>query len=139
MRSCTKIIVRYAETDQMGVVHHSNYPIWYEAARVDLIKNMGISYEQLEEEGIILPLIRMESKFIKPALFGNEVIVEVRLVKLTQVKMELHYKVYREKEEKPINEGLTAHGIVGKDMKPIMLKKKFPELYEKLLKACETI
>jgi len=53
----TEIIVRYAETDRMGIVHHSNYPIWFEAARTDFIKNLGMSYSKIEERGFMLPLI----------------------------------------------------------------------------------
>lgn len=138
MGTIIKLIVRYAETDQMGIVHHSNYPIWYEAARTEFTKSIGMSYSEFEKIGIILPLIGMESRFIKPAFYEDEIKVEVKLVRMTQVKMDFAYRVFRAGDDKPINTGKTFHGIVGKDMKPLMLKRVQPELYVRLLNKCES-
>lgn len=64
MISRSKIKVRYAETDQMGIAHHSNYPIWYEVARTDLMKKMGMTYTQIEEQGLIVPLLELQCKYL---------------------------------------------------------------------------
>lgn len=137
MISKSKIVVRYAETDQMGIAHHSNYPIWYEVARTDLMKKMGMTYSEMEQQGLILPLLELQCKYISAAYYEDKLIVEVELKQLTAVKMEFEYAIFRDGEEKPINVGRTLHALVGKDLKPVNVKKEYPELYQKLLSAVE--
>jgi len=72
----TEIIVRYAETDRMGIVHHSNYPIWFEAARTDFIKNLGMSYSKIEERGFMLPLIELTCRYKGAARYEDRLIVK---------------------------------------------------------------
>lgn len=129
------IVVRYAETDQMGIVHHSNYPIWYEVARTELIKQMGLTYSEMEQQGLILPLIELQSKYISAAYYEDRLIVEAELKKVTGVKMEIEYAVYREDDETPINVGKTIHALVGRNLKPVNVRKQFPDIYQKLLRA----
>lgn len=131
------IVVRYAETDQMGIVHHSNYPIWYEVARTELIKQMGLTYSEMEQQGLILPLIELQSKYISAAYYEDCLIVEAELKKVTGVKMEIEYAVYREDDETPINVGKTIHALVGRNLKPVNVRKQFPDIYQKLLRAVE--
>lgn len=131
------IVVRYAETDQMGIVHHSNYPVWYEVARTDLIKQMGMTYTELEQQGLILPLVGLQSKYISAAYYEDRLIVEAALKKVTGVKMEIEYAVYREDDERPINVGKTVHALVGRNLKPVNVKKEFPDIYQKLIGAVE--
>ena len=69
MHARTKVTVRYAETDRMGIVHHSNYPIWYEIARNDYIKMFGISYTDMENAGVMTPLLNLSCHFGIPALY----------------------------------------------------------------------
>lgn len=137
MRSHSKVVVRYAETDQMGIVHHSNYPIWYEVARTDLIKKIGMTYSQMEEMGVTVPLIELECRYMEPAYYEDVLQIEVHLGKVSPVKLEFCYQIFKSGKEQPINTGRTLHGLVGKDLKPLYLKKSHPELYEKLLKAKE--
>ena len=122
------IVVRYAETDQMGIVHHSNYPIWYEVARTELIKQMGLTYSEMEQQGLILPLIELQSKYISAAYYEDRLIVEAELKKVTGVKMEIEYAVYREDDETPINVGKTIHALVGRNLKPVKVSKQIPEI-----------
>ena len=77
--SQTKLIVRYAETDQMGVVHHSNYPIWYEAGRTDFIKKMGMPYSFIESQGIMLPLIELLSNYKGTSKYKDEIIIKTNI------------------------------------------------------------
>ncbi len=132
MVSKTKITVRYAETDRMGIAHHSNYAVWFEAARTDFIKQTGIGYGQMEERGLLAPLLELTCRFIAPAYYEDELIVTARVTKLTPVKMEFSYEVFREGEKKPLATGKTLHGLVGRDMKPFHIKKDMPDIYEKL-------
>ena len=108
MGHISTIEVRYAETDQMGIAHHSNYAVWFEVARTDFIKAAGISYTDVEKEGIITPLTSLECK-------------------LSPVRLEFSYKVTR--GDDLIATGKTTHGMVTKDLKPINVKKEHPEIY----------
>lgn len=132
MISETKITVRYAETDRMGIVHHSVYPIWYEAARTEAIKKIGITYSALERNGIMTPLAELNCKYILPAEYEDELIIKVGISKLTPARIVFTYEVYKDGIEKPINTGSTLHAWVGKNLKPINLKKEFPDIYEKM-------
>ena len=69
------LIVRYAETDRMGIVHHSNYPVWFEAGRTEYIKQNGISYSEIEKEGILLPLLELKCRFINSSTYEDRIVV----------------------------------------------------------------
>lgn len=137
MISQTKIIVRYAETDQMGIVHHSVYPIWYEAARTEAIKKIGMTYSTLEKNGIMTPLVELNSKYIFPAEYEDILTIQVDIAKLTPARIVFDYQVYKEGLEKPINTGSTSHAWVGRDLKPINLKKQYPEIFEKMVQLAK--
>ena len=81
----TKIKVRYAETDQMGYVHHSHYALYLEEARMDLLKTMGIDYAQLEKDGIIMPVVEMRTRYSSPLRFGDSIVVEAEIALLQAV------------------------------------------------------
>ncbi len=132
MISQTKITVRYAETDQMGIVHHSVYPIWYEAARTEAIKKIGITYSALEKNGIMTPLVELNSKYIIPAEYEDVLTIHVEIAKLTPARIVFNYQIFKVGIEKPINTGSTVHAWVGRDLKPINLKKQYPEIFEKM-------
>ncbi len=95
----TYVKVRYAETDQMGVVHHGNYAQYLEMARIDWLGQFGISYKKIEKEGIMLPVYSMQFKFIKPATFDDILKIETRLKKIPQVKIEFDYSIYNQEQE----------------------------------------
>lgn len=137
MISKTRLTVRYAETDQMAIVHHSNYPIWYEAGRTDFTAQMGMPYTKIEEEGVLFPLLELHCKYIQAAKYGDAVIVETSITKLSIVKVEFSYKVYRESDGVLLNTGTTVHGMVTKDLRPINMKKEKPEIYALLEQALE--
>lgn len=132
MISQTKISVRYAETDQMGIVHHSVYPIWYEAARTEAIKKIGITYSALEKNGIMTPLVELNSKYIFPAEYEDVLTINVEISKLTPARIVFNYQIFKSGIEKPINTGSTIHAWVDRDLKPINLKKQFPDIFEKI-------
>lgn len=88
-----KIDVRYGETDQMGVVHHSNYAQYFELARIEWLDALGISYSKMEKEGLMLPVYEMEMQYLKPAHFGDTIEVEVKLKEKPGVKICFEYVV----------------------------------------------
>ena len=135
MMTKTQITVRYAETDQMGIVHHSVYPIWYEAARTEAIKKIGMNYSNLERNGVMLPLVELNCKYNVPAEYEDVLTIMVEIAKLTPARIVFHYQIFKNGIEKPINTGSTIHAWVGKDLKPINLKKQYPEIFEKILSA----
>ena len=137
MISKSIVNVRYAETDKMGIVHHSVYPIWYELARTDLSKLAGFPYSKMEEEGLMTPLIELNCKYYSPAYYDDELVVTSTVSKLTPARVVFYYEVFRENQEKPINTGYTVHAIVNKEMKPINTKKFFPEIYNAMEKMTE--
>ncbi|MCK5811968.1 MAG: acyl-CoA thioesterase [Clostridiales bacterium] len=120
----TKITVRYAETDQMGIAHHSNYAIWFEAARTEFIKELGISYSDCEKRGLMLPLISLECQFKKPALYDEVLVILSKLDKLTPVRMVIKYEVRKEGFDEIIATGKTGHVWTDLSLRPINLKKK---------------
>ena len=134
MISKSIVNVRYAETDKMGIVHHSVYPIWYELARTDLSKKVGFPYSKMEEVGLMTPLVELNCKYFSPAYYDDELIVTATVSKLTPARIVFYYEVFRKDSNKPINTGYTVHAIVSRDMKPINTKKIFPEIYQAMEK-----
>lgn len=126
----TTVIARYAETDQMGIVHHSVYPIWYEAARSDFCKKAGLPYSKMEKSGVLTPLVDLHCKYIRPAHYEEEIEIKTKISKLTPVKVEFSYEVFKKGETIPINTGTTLHALVGKDLRPINTKKLHPDIYQ---------
>jgi len=95
-----KIKTRYAETDRMGYIHHSVYPIYLEAARIEWLNSLGISYKRLEDSGILLPVYDMRLRFLVPLTFDECIEVRVSLRPVTGAKLIFDYEIYNEKGQK---------------------------------------
>lgn len=91
--------VRYAETDQMGVVYHGNYAQYLEIARIDWLEALGISYRKMEEEGVMLPVYELKIRFKKSAKFDDSLRIETTLLKKPGVRIEFSYKIFNQNEE----------------------------------------
>ncbi|APS40388.1 MULTISPECIES: thioesterase family protein [Salegentibacter] len=111
--------VRYAETDQMGVVHHGNYAQYFEIARLDWLSALGISYKSMEENGVMLPVYELNTKFLKPAVFDDELKIEVRLKELPSVKITFEYLVFNQCEDLITKAYTTLVFMDSKTKKPI--------------------
>ena len=92
----TTIKIRYAETDQMGYVHHSRYAFYLEEARMDLFWAIGLDYTLLEKEGIIMPVVEMETRFSSPLYFGDTITVETEIQHPWDTKLVFHYRIYNQ-------------------------------------------
>jgi acyl-CoA thioester hydrolase len=138
MHSRTKVTVRYAETDQMGIAHHSNYAVWYEVARSDYIKMFGTSYTEMEKSGVMTPLLNLTCHFGLPALYEDELIIRTKVISMTAARIIFTYTVKRienDGSETELGYGSTEHGFVdSKTFKPCNIKKRLPDLYEKITK-----
>lgn len=91
--------VRYAETDQMGVVYHGNYAVYFEMGRVEWLRNIGVSYKSMEDEGIMLPVVSLTMNYKKPAKYDDVLTVKTIFKSLTSVKIEFDYEIYNETGE----------------------------------------
>jgi acyl-CoA thioester hydrolase len=94
-----KIRVRYAETDQMGFVYYGNYAIYFEVARVELLRSIGFSYKKLEGEGVLLPVIDFTIKYKKPAFYDDNLTIKTTVRELPSAKIRFHYETVNEKDE----------------------------------------
>jgi acyl-CoA thioester hydrolase len=90
----TRIRVRYGEVDRMGYLHHSTYALYFEQGRTDLIRNLGMSYREIEDRGILMPVREIHIRYFLPAKYDEEVIVTTRLAKRPDVRLEFEYKVH---------------------------------------------
>ena len=96
----TKVRVRYAETDQMGIVYHSNYFPYFESARTESIRQLGFTYADMEKMGVIMPVVDVHAKYLRPALYDDLLTIKTFLKELPlHHKIEFHHEVYNEKEE----------------------------------------
>ena len=103
----TRIRVRYADTDQMGFMYYGNYATFYEVGRVEMLRSLGMTYSSMESSGIIMPVTELHCKYIKPALYDEEIKVVVTIEKMPQMRIVFKYELYNEKEDL-INIGETT-------------------------------
>ena len=129
MRTKTIIEPRYQETDQMGVIHHSVYPVWYEVGRVDFLKQVEYPYEKINALGVDLAVIDLHSTFIKPAHFGEKLTCHTWISHMSKLKLTLSYEIYNE-DDVVINKGYSVHTWVDQHLKLVQVEKKYPELYQ---------
>lgn len=109
-----KFRVAYPDTDKMGTMHHANYAKYYETARWELFRSIGVSYNSVEEAGIMCPVIRMDFHFIKPTRYDEQLTVKTTLKAMKGVRIWFEFKLYNEQNEL-INEAKTELAFVGKN------------------------
>ena len=115
-----QVRVRYAETDQMGFVYYGNYATYYEVARVEALRSLGITYKSLEASGILLPVLENRSKYILPARYDDLLTIKVLLDQIPSTRLSFRYEVFNE-EKKLINLGETTLVFISRETeKPIM-------------------
>ncbi len=129
----SKIRVRYAETDKMGFVYHANYYIWFEVSRADFIRISGMTYKDMESQGIGMPVISTDCVYHTAAHYDDLLTIKASIEELTPVRIKFKYQVFRDEDNKSIAEGHTEHVFVRTaDGRPVNLKKKHTALYELL-------
>lgn len=134
----TDVVVRYQETDQMGVVYHSNYFVWFEIGRTRLIEQLGFDYLAMEEEGILAPVIDIQAFYKTPVRYGQTARVETKISEYNGFRVTYSYKVYTEDNQLSVT-GTSTHVCVKKsNFRPISIKKHFPKLHETYLNAVES-
>lgn len=124
--------VKYYETDKMGVTHHSNYIRWMEEARVHFLDGIGFGYDRMEAEGIISPVLEVECQYKKTTTFHDQIAIQVRVKEFNGVRFTIEYEMKKVGEDDVVCTSVSKHCFLGKDFKPIRMKRDCPELYELL-------
>lgn len=127
--------VRYQETDQMGVAYHGNYYTWFEVGRSSFFRSLGYTYKQLDQEGIILPVIESSCSYKTAAKYDDELWIRTKIKNLKGVRIVFEYEIIRKKDEELLAKGETIHAFVDKTLKPVNFKKRNPKIWD-LLHAC---
>jgi len=126
----TTIRVRYAETDQMGVVYYANYLVWMEVARVEYCQALGFRYKDIElEDGVLLAVVEAHCRYHYPAHFDEEVIVETRVTEANPRMVTFEYVMRLADDHRRLATGSTRHMLLGRDMKPARLPEKYRALF----------
>ncbi len=126
--------INYYETDQMAIVHHSNYIRFFEEARIDYLRKNGLDFAKLEfENGIMFPVLDVRCKYMKSARFNDELLIYVKLREFTGVRMVLDYDVRFAEDGSRCAAGSTALGILNQAYRPISIKRKLPEVYRQFM------
>lgn len=124
--------VQYYETDKMGITHHSNYVRWMEEARVNYLAELGYSFDRLESEGIISPVVSVECNYKKTSTFPDEISIDVKIEEFKGVKLILSYKMTN-KDNESVCEAKSVHCFLNSKGAPVRLAKEAPEFYNVLI------
>jgi acyl-CoA thioester hydrolase len=129
----TRVRVRYAETDQMGVVYHANYLVWFEVGRVELMRQRGLNYRQLEEEdGCRIVVVEATARYKSPARYDDELIIQTQVKMVRGPLIRFAYRILRAHSDSSdkllLCEGETVHVVLGRDMKKRTIPKKYADL-----------
>ncbi len=127
--STSRLRVRYAETDKMGVVYYANYLVWFEVARADLLRSLGWSYREMELAGISLPVIEAHCEYLRPARYDDEIEVRAEGRLLSPVRMEFHYQVVKIQDQTIAASGKTVHAALDPAGKPCRLPERVREVF----------
>jgi acyl-CoA thioester hydrolase len=134
MMAETRVRVRYAETDQMGVVYHANYLVWFEVGRVEFIRQMGLDYRSMEkDDNAMIAVVEATARYKAPARYDDELIVRTTLAGVRGSIVRFRYAVVRADDELLLCEGETVHLVVGRDMKRREMPGRYAEQFQSLL------
>jgi len=126
----TQIRVRYAETDQMGVVYHANYVVWMEVGRVEAMRAAGLNYSEMEKEGVLVAVLGVEVDYKSAARYDDLVDVTASVVEVQSRMMRIEYKIHRNADGAILATGATRHLFINKDLKPIRCPEKYFNIFK---------
>lgn len=125
-----EIDIRYAETDQMGVVYHANYLVWLELGRTQLIHELGFSYVEMENDGIVSPVLDLQITYRKAMRYGEKAIVKTWVDSVNPVRVVYGYEIYNGDGELCVTAATTNICVKKESFRPISFKKLYPKWYE---------
>ena len=125
----TRVRVRYAETDRMGVVYYANYLVWFEVGRTEWLRTTGWSYREMEHDGISLPVIDVQCEYLQPARYDDEIEIRTRAAILTPVRIRFDYEVVRTDDDTVTATGHTVHAALDPNGRPCRLPVRVRGLF----------
>ena len=128
--SCYERRAQYYETDQMGIIHHSNYIRWFEEARLHFMDEIGLSYAKIEEMGILIPVLSVDCQYKTMVHYNDIVDIYTRIIKFNGVKMTIAYRVVDHVTGEIRCTGETSHAFLNREYRLVRLKREYPDLYE---------
>ena len=129
---------KYYETDQMGIVHHSNYIRWFEEARIDLLGQLGLPYRMMEENGVLIPVLGVSCTYKHPIRFDETIVLELSIHNYNGVRFEVVYTGHSKETGLLSCTGTSQHCFTTPDLKPLRIKQHFPAWHEAFQKASKT-
>ncbi len=135
----SRLRVRYAETDAMGIVHHSRYLPWLEMGRTEFMRAHGFTYRRLEAMGVSLAVVEVSLRYRRPARYDDPIVVHTRLGEFGRVRVAFDYAVHNEDDGRLLVEGRTLHAFVGRDGRPIRVSSQFPEAWAELQRVVASV
>ena len=127
----------YYETDQMGIVHHSNYIRWFEEARIDFLKQIQLPYDEMEKAGLLIPILDVNCKYIRAFRYGESFEVHLKITAFHGIKFNVIYEVYDPETGILHASGSSVHGFVDRNLVPVRLKREYPDIYDKIMNCVE--
>ena len=131
-----QIRVRYAETDQMGVVYHANYLIWFEVGRVELMRSLGFDYKRMEiDDDRHIVVVEVECRYKAPARYDDVIAIETRIMALRGFVMKFGYRLVRVADNMLLAEGETTHVITDSTMQKCTLQDKYVQAFRAVMRG----
>ena len=127
----TRLRVRYAETDQMGVVYHANYFVWFEVGRVELMRELGVSYREMEQEGCMIAVVDVRCRYKSPARYDDELVVRTQLKNVRETLVHFSYELVRASDGTLLAEAETTHIVIDNEMKVSSLPEKYAGVFRR--------
>ena len=127
--SVSTVRVRYAETDQMGVVYHANYLVWFEVGRTDLLRSQGWTYREMEATGVRLPVLEAHCEYRRPARYDDELEVHTHGRLLSPVRLEFSYEIRHKADQSVVASGYTRHAGVDLEGRPCRLPTRVRDVF----------
>ncbi|WP_373471012.1 acyl-CoA thioesterase [Carnobacterium alterfunditum] len=121
---------QYYETDQMGIIHHSNYIRWFEEARTNLLDQMGFGYDQMEKLGIIVPVLAITCTYKSMVYFNDRVYIIPKIEAFNGIRLTISYQIFDKLTGELRTTGESKHCFLDKNNRPVSLKKQQPKIYE---------
>ena len=127
--TAARVRVRYAETDQMGVVYYANYLVWFEVARTTWLRETGWSYREMEADGYMLPVVEAHCQYRQSARYDDELDIRATGVKLSQVRVRFNYEVVRVADQAVLAQGHTVHASLDPQGRPRRLPERVQRIF----------
>jgi len=128
-QSISRVRVRYAETDRMGVVYYANYLVWFEVGRTDLLRETGWSYRDMETEGYALPVIEAQCRYLESARYDDEIEVRTVGTMMSPVRVQFTYEIVRAADGAMLASGTTVHATLDRRGRPCRLPERIRMLF----------